>query len=106
MSGAVEKVNLIKNSMGQNTGKAIVTFLQENSAQSAQEKFDNIAVDNLVTRVKPFYDKKGESPRKAPALLARRVYLMNLPYDATRREIESLVREFADIDDIAIPRDK
>jgi RNA recognition motif-containing protein len=56
--------------------------------------------------VKPFYDKKGESPRKAPALLARRVYLMNLPYDTTRREIESLVREFADIDDIAIPRDK
>jgi hypothetical protein len=31
---------------------------------------------------------------------------MNLPYDATKREIEQLVREFADIDDIAIPRDK
>jgi len=31
---------------------------------------------------------------------------MNLPYDATKREIEALVKEFADIDDIAIPRDK
>lgn len=31
---------------------------------------------------------------------------MNLPYDATKREIEQLVKEFADIDDIAIPRDK
>jgi hypothetical protein len=31
---------------------------------------------------------------------------MNLPYDATKREIEKLVKEFADIDDIAIPRDK
>jgi len=56
--------------------------------------------------VRPFYDRKGETPRKAPALLQRRIYLMNLPYDATKREIEALVREFADIDDIAIPRDK
>lgn len=31
---------------------------------------------------------------------------MNLPYDATRREIEDLVKEFAEIEDIAIPRDK
>jgi hypothetical protein len=55
--------------------------------------------------VKPYFEKKGDSPRKAPGLLARRIYLMNLPYDATKREIEGLVREFADIDDIAIPRD-
>lgn len=60
----------------------------------------------MVCRVKPYYDRKGESPRKAPALLARRIYLMNLPYDATKREIEMLVKEFAEIDDIAIPRDK
>lgn len=106
MVGNVQKVNLVKNSMGQTTGKAIVTYEQESQAQSAQEKFDNIAVDNLVCRVKPYYDRKGETPRKAPALLQRRLYLMNLPYDATKREIETLVREFADIDDIAIPRDK
>ena len=31
---------------------------------------------------------------------------MNLPYDATKREIEQLVKEFAEIDDVAIPRDK
>jgi hypothetical protein len=31
---------------------------------------------------------------------------MNLPYDTTKREIEGLVKEFAEIDDIAIPRDK
>jgi RNA recognition motif-containing protein len=106
MAGTVQKVNLVKNSHGSNTGKAIVTFEQENAAQTAQEKFDNQAVDNLVCRVKPYFERKGESPRQAPGLLARRVYLMNLPYDATRREIETLVREFAEIDDIAIPRDK
>ena len=106
VAGAVQKVNLVKNNLGQNTGKAIVTFDQESSAQNAQEKFDNQAVDNLVVRVKPFFEKKGESPRKAPGLLARRVYLMNLPYDATKREIEQLVKEFTEIGDIAIPRDK
>jgi RNA recognition motif-containing protein len=63
-------------------------------------------VENLVCKVKPFFDRKGETPRKAPALLSRRLYLMNLPYDATKREIEALVKEFAEIDDIAIPRDK
>ena len=83
-----------------------MTFEQESAAKSAQEKFNNIAVDNLVCLVKPFYEKKGDGPRKAPALLSRRVYLMNLPYDATKREIETLVKEFADIDEIAIPRDK
>ena len=30
---------------------------------------------------------------------------MNLPYDATAREIEILVREFAKIDEVVIPRD-
>ena len=106
LAGTVSKVNLVKNSFGNNTGKAIVTFEQESGAQTAQDKFDNQAVDNLVCKVKPYFDRKGESPRKAPGLLARRVYLMNLPYDATKREIENLVKEFADIDDIAIPRDK
>ena len=96
----------MKNSIGHNTGKAIVTFEQESQAQSAQEKFDNNAVENLICRVRPYYDRKGETPRKAPALLQRRLYLMNLPYDTTKREIEGLVKEFAEIDDIAIPRDK
>ena len=83
IAGAVLKVNLVKNALGHNTGKAIVTFEQDSSALNAQEKYDNIAVESVVCRVKPYYDKKGESPRKALALLARRVYLMNLPYDAT-----------------------
>ena len=31
---------------------------------------------------------------------------MNLPYDATKQEIEVLVKQFAEIDEIAIPRDR
>lgn len=104
--GQIQKVNLVKNSLGQPTGKAIVTFSDENAALKATSLFDNHAVDDLVNRVRPYFDKKGETPRKDAQLLQRRVYLMNLPYDATKQEIEVLVKQFADIDEIAIPRDR
>lgn len=39
-------------------------------------------------------------------MLARRVYLMNVPYASTNREIESLVSEFAPVDQVVIPRDR
>jgi len=40
--------------------------------------------------------------------LNRRIYLMNVPYDATLREIESLVKPHAagGIDEVVIARDK
>ena len=41
----------------------------------------------------------------SPELLSRRVYLMNIPYDTHMNELELLCKEFADIDEIVIPRD-
>jgi RNA recognition motif-containing protein len=38
-------------------------------------------------------------------MLNRRVYLMNLPYDALHKEIENICKEFAQIENIVIPRD-
>ena len=51
-------------------------------------------------------ENKGETPRKDQGLLQRRLYLMNLPYDANKREIEGLVREFAEIDEVVVPKDR
>lgn len=48
----------------------------------------------------------SESPRKAESMLARRVYLMNVPYSASIADISSLVSEFAPVDQVVIPRDK
>ena len=104
--GQIQKVNLVKNSLGKATGKAIVTFSDENAAIKATSVFDNTAVEDMVNRVRPYYDKKGESPRKDSQLLKRRIYLMNLPYDATKQEIEVLVKQFGEVDEIAIPRDR
>lgn len=39
-------------------------------------------------------------------MLARRVYLMNIPYSATSAELEKLCSEFAPVDQVVIPRDK
>lgn len=35
LAGTVQKVNLVRNSLGQTTGKAIVTYEQEAAARSA-----------------------------------------------------------------------
>lgn len=61
--------------------------------------------------VKPYYSKdergnREQSPRLNPELLARRVYLMNVPYDSTVKEIEDLVKSFAEVENVVIPRDK
>lgn len=65
-----------------------------------------MAVDNMINRVRPFFEKKGETQRKDHGLLQRRIYLMNMPYDATPKEIEGLVKEFAEVEEVVIPRDR
>jgi RNA recognition motif-containing protein len=74
-------------------------------AKAAIKKFDNNAVDNLVCTAKPFLKKGEVHERIEPSLLDRRVYLMNLPYDASIREIEALCKEFAPIEKVVVPRD-
>lgn len=103
--GQINKVNLIKNSLGRNSGKAIIEYGSDNHASEAIEQFDNKAVDNLVCTVRPFLAKGENSTRNEASLLGRRVYLMNIPYDTHEREIESLCKEFVTIEKIVLPRD-
>jgi len=39
-------------------------------------------------------------------MINRRVYLMNVPYDATIGELEELVSKFAPVEQVVVPRDK
>jgi len=60
-------------------------------------------VDGLICSVKPFINKqnlavKDDDARRAKSMLTRRVYLMNLPYEATAREVEALVSQFVPVD--------
>ncbi len=83
-------------------------FKDKSSAEQAVKKFDNYAVDDMINRVKPYYATRGgnDNPRKNTELLSRRVYLMNIPYDVTVKELEIFIKQFAEIDQIAIPRDQ
>jgi len=105
ISGPVAQVQLIKDSLGQNSGKAVVEYQYEKHASSAVQTFNNTAVGNHVCLARPMIDKQETSPRNDPSLLSRRVYLMNLPYDAHHTEIEGLVKEFAPVDKVVVPRD-
>ena len=56
--------------------------------------------------MKPYFSKGEKSPRQDEDLLARRIYLMNVPYDATTKELEDLVSTFVPVDMAVVPRDK
>ena len=45
---------MIKNNLGQNSGKVIIEYSSETHAKEAIKKFDNNAVDNLVCTAKPY----------------------------------------------------
>lgn len=91
--------------MGHNTGRAIVEYKNEAYADEAVKAFNNHAVDDMVNLVKPVYEKGEQRPRKDENLLARRVYLMNVPYDTHQSEIQRLVQDFAEVDQVVLPRD-
>ena len=59
----------------------------------------------MVNMLKPVIQKGDHSKRNDTSLLARRVYLMNVPYDAHQSEIKNMVAEFADVDSVVVPRD-
>lgn len=98
---------LIKNSLGQNSGKAILEVENEDFANEVVKMFHDKVVENHVCLVRPVIEKGSDrtSPRNDPKLLSRRVYLMNVPYDAHKTEIQGLIQEFAPVDKVVIPFD-
>ena len=103
--GPIEQVQIIKNSLGQSSGKALVTYKYKKNADEAVLTFNDRAVDDMVCAARPVIEKGETSSRKEAGQLSRRVYLMNVPYDAYPSEIEALCREFAPVDKVVIPRD-
>ena len=70
-AGQIERVSIVKNSVGQSTGKAIIQYEDEDAAKAALDIFDDMAVDDEVNYVRPYYDDKtGEqNDRKQNNLL-------------------------------------
>ena len=83
----------------------MLAYKDQRAADEAVNLYNDSAVDNLICSVKPYIAEGEISTRKEPALLARRVYLMNLPYDSYLHEIEALCREFVPVEKVVVPRD-
>jgi RNA recognition motif-containing protein len=100
---------VVKNTIGKNSGKVLVTYSTQDAAEQCITHFNNRAVDNLVCQVSPYFEKDGfQRSRNQRSILERRVYLMNVPYDATLKELENLVKPHAPdgIEDVQVARDK
>ena len=111
LAGPLERVHFVKSAQGLKTGKVVLEYQESSNAEQAVARFDNQIVDGLICSCKPFINKKNmvvkdDDARRSKSMLARRVYLMNVPYSASNREIEQLVSEFAPVDQVVIPRDK
>lgn len=94
--GPLERVHFVMSAQGQKTGKVVIEYKEQGNADQAVARFDNQVVDGLICSCKPFINKKNNmvsdtDARRSKSILARRVYLMNVPYSATNREIEQLV---------------
>jgi len=95
--GTIESVDIIKDSIGLPTGRAMVRYLSEESAQSLYERQSKIIFDGCIPRVLLYSDKK---PNKKTAHLT----LTNVPYDCIEKEIINLIKPFAAIEKVLIPR--
>jgi RNA recognition motif-containing protein len=105
--GNVSQVSVIKNKIGEVTGKAVISYSEENEVETALKSFEKegIFLDGHIIKLRPFFDKKGDSPRKDFDLIKKRIYLQNLPYKASKDDVITLVSEFAQVDNVILPRD-
>ena len=111
LTGPLSKVHFVKSAEGLKTGKVVIEYAEKLGAEQAISRFDNQVVDGQICSVKPFISRKTMSEnkddqRRSATILARRVYLMNVAYQATNQEIENLVAQFAPVEQVVIPRDK
>ena len=95
--GPVLKVNLIKNSEGENTGKALISFKDNSTAQQAIDMFNSRKLSDQACSAAPFVHSGEVATMKETSLVSKRVYLLNLPYDAYKWEIENLCKEFVSV---------
>mmetsp|Transcript_1777 Transcript_1777/g.2314 ORF Transcript_1777/g.2314 Transcript_1777/m.2314 type:complete len:186 (-) Transcript_1777:103-660(-) len=102
--GEIKSVRLIKNSLGENSGKALIDYNNNKTAMAAIEKFHDRAVENLIATVVPFLKKGEVAPRNEPEVLAKRVQLMNLPFDCYDWEVKNLCKTFVPIQKVVMVR--
>lgn len=106
----VTKINFIKNKQGEKTGKAILHYRSDKDAEVAikQNHGRNIFDEYLV--VEPYQSDAAQETRKGAVdtdfknRLNRRLYIQNLPADATKDDVFALTKDVSEVEEIRFPR--
>jgi RNA recognition motif-containing protein len=102
--GNVEKVHIIKNALGDPTGKIVVHYEKIENIVNAIEKFHNKCPDLKPLKLK-FFRKLGQTKEHSNQL--KNVLLIkNLPYEVTVDDMKLMLEGVAQPVHIALPRDE
>jgi len=102
--GNVEKVHIIKNALGDPTGKIVVHYEKIENIVNAIEKFHNKCPDLKPLKLK-FFRKLGQTKENSNQL--KNVLLIkNLPYEVTIDDMKLMLQGVAEPIHISLPRDE
>lgn len=103
--GNVEKVHIIKNTLGDPTGKIVVQYEKVENIVNAIQKFQNKCPDLKPLKLK-FFRKFGESKERTNNNNKNVLLLKNIPYDVTVDDIKLILEGVAEPVYISLPRDE
>lgn len=106
----VTKINFIKNKQGEKTGKAVLHYRNEKDAEITikQNHGRNIFDEYIV--IEPYQTDATEGIRKGAVdtdfknKIGRRLYIQNLPADATKDDVFALTKDVSEVEEIRFPR--
>eukprot|EP01016_Furgasonia_blochmanni_P033687 TRINITY_DN3546_c0_g1_i2.p1 TRINITY_DN3546_c0_g1~~TRINITY_DN3546_c0_g1_i2.p1 ORF type:complete len:349 (-),score=77.00 TRINITY_DN3546_c0_g1_i2:272-1318(-) len=101
-------INLVKNKLGQQTGKALITLKTQKQAQTLISFVENVDLkindEPLRLQAKPFVVTEGASdslPRQDQE--NKTLYLSNIPFTVTPDELKAFAERFGGVEEINMP---
>jgi len=102
----IEKVSIVKNRLGVNTGKAMIFFKNKTIAEKFIKDWDHNMIDTpqytQQIAVSMFQLKTRETVNQASAS-AKQVYVYNLSFDCTNNDLYSLACDYGEIMKVELP---
>jgi len=106
-SSQIQKINLIKNRIGDNTGKALITFGNSNQAESFIKQWNQsqLNVNNLSQQIAAeiFTPKVREQAPKETSIDNKQIYIYNLPWKWGSEDLKKLAADFGQVSNLDVP---
>lgn len=106
-SSRIQKVNLIKNRVGGNTGKALITFNSADNAESFIGKWDRNTIQsgelNQIINAQFFNLQKKEEPVPEVKSDLKTVFVSNLAFNCTSDDLHNFASDFGEVVSVDAP---